>query len=390
MKNNWQKIKLGDICTLIKGITYKSDDYASTGDGLVFLTLKSIAKGGGFNFDGVKYYKGETHDDQFVAPNDLIIANTDLTRAGDIIGAPLFVPQIDKENKYVYSMDITKIVTDESRLNRNYLYHYLLTKNVRNYMREISNGSTVLHLKINLVNKLDIPLPLLEIQSKIVQILSSIDAEIQYTDQIIQKTEVLKKGLMQELLTKGINHKKFKKTKIGEIPEGWNIERFEEFAMLQRGYDLPVQNRIRGEYELVTSNGVTDTHNQFKVKGPGIVTGRSGTLGKVFYIEKDFWPLNTTLYIKNFHGNNKKFIYYKIQSFNISRFGTGTGVPTLNRNNVHKELIAIPGYIEQQEIAEIISIVDEKISVNKIIKTKLVLLKMGLMQDIFSQKVPIN
>ena len=195
---------------------------------------------------------------------------------------------------------------------------------------------------------------------------------------------------MQELLTKGINHKKFKKTKIGEIPEGWNIERFEEFAMLQRGYDLPVQNRIRGEYELVTSNGVTDTHNQFKVKGPGIVTGRSGTLGKVFYIEKDFWPLNTTLYIKNFHGNNKKFIYYKIQSFNISRFGTGTGVPTLNRNNVHKELIAIPGYIEQQEIAEIISIVDEKISVNKIIKTKLVLLKMGLMQDIFSQKVPIN
>ena len=266
MKNNWQKIKLGDICTLIKGITYKSDDYASTGDGLVFLTLKSIAKGGGFNFDGVKYYKGETHDDQFVAPNDLIIANTDLTRAGDIIGAPLFVPQIDKENKYVYSMDITKIVTDESRLNRNYLYHYLLTKNVRNYMREISNGSTVLHLKINLVNKLDIPLPLLEIQSKIVQILSSIDAEIQYTDQIIQKTEVLKKGLMQELLTKGINHKKFKKTKIGEIPEGWNIERFEEFAMLQRGYDLPVQNRIRGEYELVTSNGVTDTHNQFKVK----------------------------------------------------------------------------------------------------------------------------
>lgn len=240
---------------------------------------------------------------------------------------------------------------------------------------------------ISQYQELDIVVPLIKEQRKIADILSSVDERINKIDSIILKTESLKKGLMQDLFTKGIKHKKFKKTEVGSIPDNWKIKTFEEFATLQRGFDLPVSERLTGKYSLVTSNGITDTHSEFKVNAPGVVTGRSGTLGNVFYVENNFWPLNTTLYIKNFHNNYEKFVYYKIQHFNLKRFGTGTGVPTLNRNTVHKVKVAIPEYIEQIKIAEILVLIDKKILLSNKFKAKLIELKKGLMSDLLSGKV---
>jgi type I restriction enzyme S subunit len=240
---------------------------------------------------------------------------------------------------------------------------------------------------ISQYQELDIVVPSIKEQKKIADILNAVDEDIQKVDSIISKTERLKDGLMNDLFAKGVRHKAFRNTTIGLIPDKWKIKTFEEFATLQRGFDLPVTERTHGKYSLVTSNGVTDTHNEYKVKAPGVITGRSGTLGNVFYVENDFWPLNTTLYIKDFHNNHEKFVYYKIQHFNLKRFGTGTGVPTLNRNIVHKEIIAVPEYSEQVEIAEVLTSIDEKISLSKQLKTKLTELKKGLMSDLLSGKV---
>ena len=267
------------------------------------------------------------------------------------------------------------------------LFVYQKAKQALNDIMRNNQGSSVKFIKMGDLTDYGFILPPINEQQKIAEILGAVDEDIAKTQEVIEATEKLKRGLMQQLFTRGIGHTKLKETKIGQIPEEWSIKTFEEFAVLQRGFDLPVQDRTIGQYDLVTSNGVTDKHNQFKVKAPGVVTGRSGTLGNVFYIEGDFWPLNTTLYIKDFHGNHEKFVYYKIQSFDMARFGTGTGVPTLNRNNVHKELIAIPKYSEQKEIAEVITAIDEKISVNKKLKAKLTLLKKGLMQDLLSGEV---
>lgn len=228
-------------------------------------------------------------------------------------------------------------------------------------------------------------------QQKIAEILKVVDKEIEKIDQIIAATEKLKKGLMQQLFTRGIGHTKFKKTKIGEIPEEWLVSRFDSFITLQRGFDLPANQRIAGLFPLVSSNGITDTHMEAKINGPGVITGRSGTIGGVFYERRNFWPLNTTLYVKDFHDNIPKFIYYFLWQFNLSRFHSGTGVPTLNRNDVHSELIAFPkAKKEQQKIVEILSSTDEKISVNKKLKEKLNLLKKGLMQDLLSGKVRVK
>lgn len=138
---------------------------------------------------------------------------------------------------------------------------------------------------------------------------------------------------------------------------GWIRKRFAEVCVLQRGFDLPKKDRKNGKFPLVSSSGYIDFHSEAKVQGPGVVTGRSGSIGQVFYVKEDFWPLNTALYIKDFHGNDPRFIYYLLKSFDLSRYTSGAGVPTLNRNHVHDEIVLVPTDIEEQK--RIVSVLDQ-------------------------------
>jgi len=94
---------------------------------------------------------------------------------------------------------------------------------------------------------------------------------------------------------------------------------------LQRGFDLTNSQLKSGVYPVVYSNGINNYHSEYKVKAPGIVTGRSGTIGNVFIIEKDFWPHNTALWVTDFKGNHPKFIYYLILSLQFEKYLAGSG-----------------------------------------------------------------
>lgn len=130
-----------------------------------------------------------------------------------------------------------------------------------------------------------------------------------------------------------------------------------DVCTLQRGFDLPTKNRNPGEYALVTSSGPTDTHDEARVTGPGVVTGRSGSIGNVFFIEGDFWPLNTTLYVKDFHGNDERYVFYLLQYFDLGKFASGAGVPTLNRNHVHSESVQVACNLDEQK--RIVAVLDQ-------------------------------
>jgi type I restriction enzyme S subunit len=148
-------------------------------------------------------------------------------------------------------------------------------------------------------------------------------------------------------------------TDVGCIPEGWEVRPIGQVAPLQRGFDLPTKEVIPGPYPVVYSNGVEAFHNRFMVKGPGVVTGRSGTLGRVHYVEEDFWPHNTSLWVTRFESAAPKFVYYLYVSLHFERFASGSGVPTLNRNDAHTFRVALPSSeIEQRAIASALSDVD--------------------------------
>lgn len=151
----------------------------------------------------------------------------------------------------------------------------------------------------------------------------------------------------------------------------WRTVRLGDVATLHRGYDLPIERMRKGTYPVIFSNGKIEHHDEYKIEGPGVVTGRSGTLGNIFYLSEDFWPHNTTLYVSDFHGNYPHFIYYMFKRLDLAHLNAGSGVPTLNRNHVHEILVKVPDDRgEQTRIAEILSAFDDKIENNsRIIKT---------------------
>ncbi len=126
------------------------------------------------------------------------------------------------------------------------------------------------------------------------------------------------------------------------VPDGWTQSRLGSVAELQRGFDLPSSKRIDGSVPIISSGGVSGFHNEAKVRAPGIVTGRYGSIGNVFFIEKDFWPLNTALWVKNFHGNDSKYLYYLLNKIDYKKFSDKTGVPGVNRNDLHAIKIPVP------------------------------------------------
>jgi type I restriction enzyme S subunit len=144
---------------------------------------------------------------------------------------------------------------------------------------------------------------------------------------------------------------------------GWRNLPLGHVLKFQRGFDLPHRVRREGAIPVVSSAGVTDFHDEAAVLPPGVVTGRYGTIGQLFYLEERFWPLNTTLYVRDFQGNDPKFIYYLLHSFDFGAFSGKSGVPGVNRNDLHAELVSIPRCVEEQRaIATALSDVDALIA----------------------------
>jgi type I restriction enzyme S subunit len=133
---------------------------------------------------------------------------------------------------------------------------------------------------------------------------------------------------------------------------------------LKRGYDLPEQHRVDGVIPVVSSSGITGTHNESKVAGPGVVTGRYGTLGQVFYVPEDFWPLNTALYVRDFHGNDRRFVAYFLESVLRSTQSDKAAVPGVNRNDLHEMTVTVPEKPAQGRIVALLARYDDLIENN--------------------------
>ncbi len=178
----------------------------------------------------------------------------------------------------------------------------------------------------------------------------------------------------------------YKDSPLGIIPKEWEVKRILDFAPLQRGFDLPTEKIVKGAYPVVYSNGILNFHIEYKAKGPGVVTGRSGTIGKVTYVESDYWPHNTSLWVTDFKGNNPKYVYYVYKFIGLSKFSSGSGVPTLNRNDVHVSKIAIPPIEEQGCIVKVLDLWDTAIEKQSELIKKLKLRKRALMQQLLTGK----
>lgn len=135
---------------------------------------------------------------------------------------------------------------------------------------------------------------------------------------------------------------------------------------LKRGYDLPNDKRIEGEIPVVSSSGITGFHNESKVSAPAVVTGRYGTLGEVYFVNSDCWPLNTALYVKDYKGNRPRFIYYLLQNVLSGMQSDKAAVPGVNRNDLHARKVKFPKDENlQKKIEELVTPYDDLIENNR-------------------------
>ena len=219
---------------------------------------------------------------------------------------------------------------------------------MNNYMHPLVNKGAKNDMKVTAENALKgmVTFPSREEQSVISAFFSRLDSLITLHQRKYDKLCVLKKSMLDKMFPKGGSL--YPEIRFAGFTDPWEQRKLGEVAPLQRGFDLPVSQMISGPYPVVMSNGVGGWHSKYAVKGPGVVTGRSGTIGGLQYIEGDFWPHNTSLWVTSFNGNEPKFIYWLYSSLNLERFGSGSGVPTLNRNDVHDQLIGVPCNIAEQ------------------------------------------
>jgi len=177
------------------------------------------------------------------------------------------------------------------------------------------------------------------------------------------------------------------KLRFDGFEKDWKMKKIIDIAPLQRGFDLVKGNIIPGIYPIGYSNGILAHHNEFKAKGPGVFTGRSGTIGNIHYTDSDYWPHNTALWVTDFKDNYEKFIYYFYNQVDLKRYNAGSTVPTLNRNDIHALYKFIPKREEQEKIAYFFTFLDRKIEKQQEKIAKLIELKKGIMQKIFSQEL---
>jgi type I restriction enzyme S subunit len=171
----------------------------------------------------------------------------------------------------------------------------------------------------------------------------------------------------------------------------WLDIKLGEVLTLQRGFDLPASDRRPGRFPVVASTGVVGTHCEAIVKGPGVVIGRSGSLGGAQYVTEDFWPLNTTLWVKDFKGNHRRFCYYLLKSLDLQTFNVGSGVPTLNRNHVHPLPVHVPADVsEQRAIAHVLGTLDDKIELNRQMNETLEAMARALFKSWFVDFDPVH
>ncbi len=395
----WKKAKINELIEYKSGYTWSKDQEENTlssEDLIRVLTVTNIQKELNDEYKlYLKKVKKKDKLDKKVNKNWIITVTSNGNR--DRIGNSIFIDR-DMEVLFASFLGAFKPL-NENKLTPKYFYYWINRSNVQKRITSISEGTTGLgNMSLRHFKRMEVYYPDKGIQEKIASILSIVDKNIEQTKKTIEKVEKLTKSMMQNLLTGKIKPDGTKRRddefyideKFGKVPKDWDKGKAKDFFVLQRGYDLPDSQVKNGKYPVVMSNGVNIYHNEYKEIGPGVITGRSGSIGNVNYINSNYWPHNTSLFIKDFKNNFPKFVYYYLQFMHLERLLAGTSVPTLNRNDVHRIKITFPRNNEQRQIAKILDLIINEIKNLDSKILKLQKLKKSLMQNLLTGKIEVK
>jgi type I restriction enzyme, S subunit len=178
----------------------------------------------------------------------------------------------------------------------------------------------------------------------------------------------------------------------GAVPSKaeWNEKPLGDVVELKRGYDLPKDKRSPGKVPIISSSGINDCHAESMAQGPGVVTGRYETIGEVFFVDGDYWPLNTTLYVRDFKGNDALFVSYLLRTLDFHAYSDKGAVPGVNRNHLHMAMVRVPDRVTQEAIAKVLNSLDRKIAINRRINQTLEAMAQAIFKSWFVDFEPVK
>jgi type I restriction enzyme S subunit len=286
----------------------------------------------------------------------------------------------DQVGKGAIASSLIIIRPKPNAIDLGFLLAYLGSRHCTDNIEKWSGGAAQPNLGGRELGQFGVLTPPLTEQKRIAQALRDIDDLIASLDALIAKKRDIKQGAMQQLLTG-------KRRLPGFLGE-WQTVEFAKFLPLQRGFDLP-NNLLRpGPFPVVYSNGVANWHSKGPCGGPGIVTGRSGTIGKVTYVKDAYWPHNTSLWVTSFSKCHPRFGFHFLVYSDLSRFSSGSGVPTLNRNDFSGWWISVPADLnEQRAIADCLDALVAEIDTLEGKAAKMKAIREGMMQQLLTGRI---
>ena len=324
----WEKVKLGNVCEITSSKRIFYSEYVD--DGVPFYRSKEIIESDeGKVIENPLYISVDKYNEikeKFGVPQtgDML-----LTSVGTI-GIPYIIKK--KDCFYFKDGNLTWFRDFREGLNSKYLYYWIKSSEGTGILYNTTIGSSQKALTISALKNIKVSLPPRSVQDKIVEVVSAYDDLIENNQRQIKLLEEAAQRLYKEWFV-DLRFPGHENTKIVDgVPEGWSRTNINEILTFHRGYDLTRNEMKAGRYPVVGSTTVIGYHNEFKIKGPGIVTGRSGSLGKYQFIWDNFWPHNTSLYISDYKDHNIFFVYSLLQTVDFASLNNGGAIPTLNRN----------------------------------------------------------
>ena len=337
MKNNREKVVIADIAVLYDSL-HKTPKYSN--DGYPMVRVTDINRGY-LDLSNTKKVDENTYK-EFTKKYKPQVGDILFSRVGSYGNSSY----VNNHEKFCLGQNTVCISPNHHLIDSFYLYCCLNSFSVKQQIDAFVGGVAQPTISLKNINLLEIPYPNLPTQKKIAAILSAYDDLIENNTRRIEILEEMARSIYREWFVKfrfpGHEQTQMVDSELGLIPEGWEVGRLDDALILQRGFDLPTQQRKGGNIPIYASTGVTGTHNEAKVKAPGVVTGRSGSLGTVIYIDEDFWPLNTTLWVKEFRRVTPLYAFYLLSDLKLEQYNSGAAVPTLNRNDIHGRPVVIP------------------------------------------------
>ena len=324
----WEIAKLGDISKNIQtgpfGSQLHQSDYSECG---IPVVMPKDLVGGKISEESIARVD-KTHVER-LCRHKIEVGDILYSRRGDV-GRCAYVTK--KEEGWLCGTGCLRVTIDSEKADSRFVFFQLQHPDTVGWVEKHAVGATMLNLNTTILSSVPIRLPALEIQKRIADILSAYDDLIENNQKQIKLLEEAAQRLYKEWFV-DLRFPGHENTKIVDgVPEGWSRTNINEILTFHRGYDLTKNEMKAGRYPVVGSTTVIGYHNEFKIKGPGIVTGRSGSLGKYQFIWDNFWQHNTSLYISDYKDHNIFFVYSLLQTVDFASLNNGGAIPTLNRN----------------------------------------------------------